>query len=210
MENPRMPKKSSKAKVKAAQFLTLFFYLFPELPSVPRLGPYGHSIVTAPFPSCSQCFSPQDCACVSGISGPCCSVSAGGRTPAREGGGRQDKKHFSSTRAARHQLGQAIGWGGSALTESSRGAPTGLTMHLFILFFIARVPRSCGIHLGPPAAPHLFLPITLAFFGASFSCAFTQIYFSKEQEFLGIIFHFRVCSLFEAIPPLPYLCTISS
>lgn len=114
-------------------------------------------------------------------------------------------RRVRSTSAARHRLGQGTGWGGSALT-----ALTCCSCRVFILFFITMVANSSGICLGSSTAPHLFLPITLTFFGASFSCAFTQISFSNEQEFLVIIFHFRVRSLFEAIPPLPYLCTVSS
>lgn len=67
----------------------------------------------------------------------------------------------------------------------------------------------CYFLLSP--LPHLFPPITHTHFDAPFSLAFTQISFSNEQEFLGIIFHFRDALLFfEAIPPLPYLCTVSS
>lgn len=113
---------------------------------------------------------------------------------------------------ARHQLGRSIGWGGSAPTEPSHGVPTDLTTLLgfYYYFSIVRVAGSPGICLALPSAHHFSLPIPLAFFGASFSCTFTHISSSNEQEFLGIMFHFRGCSPFEAIPPLPYLCTVSS
>lgn len=50
MENPMSAQKVEQTKGERCQFLTRLFCLFPELSSVPRLGPYGHGVVTAPFP----------------------------------------------------------------------------------------------------------------------------------------------------------------
>lgn len=85
MENPMSAQKVEQTKGESCQFLTLLFHLFPSFPrsltwvTMDTAWQQPHSL---PVHSAS----PQDCVCVSAVSGPRRSVSVGGKTPAQQGG----------------------------------------------------------------------------------------------------------------------------
>ena len=129
------PMSAQKAKGGSWKFLTLLFCLFPELPSVPCLGPYGHSTAAAPFPSCSQRFSPglHRCFC---WPWPWAGTSSGER---------QGKKHLPSTRAAKHWLGRGMA-GMAAFLQSW------LCIYLFY-FSLPTLQGALGFAWIPPQPP---------------------------------------------------------